>query len=82
MPALLLLSCVLTGCAGVPSRSAASSPLYQPPVLRLPAGQPVQTTDGVHTPAADETWHSDARFRALEQENLNLLRANTDLRSR
>jgi hypothetical protein len=44
-------------------------------MLRLPAGQPVQTKDGPYRPAKDEVWHSDARYRQLEQENLDLTAA-------
>jgi hypothetical protein len=35
-------------------------PIYQPRVLRLPAGVPVATAEGVYTPASDEDWHSAA----------------------
>lgn len=59
--------------------SVASSLLYQPPVLRLSKGQTVQTRDGQYVPQVDEVWHSDARFRQLEQENLDLVAQNRAL---
>jgi hypothetical protein len=71
--AILLLSLPLTACNSVSSGAAESQlpprPLIlsQPPVLRLPAGKPVETADGLYTPATAETWHSDARMRAAEQ---------------
>jgi hypothetical protein len=40
-------------------------------VLHLKAGLPVQTVDGIYTPQVDETWHSDARFQAVENEAIN-----------
>lgn len=69
--ATLLLLWLLTGCASVSreaSASLANSMLYQPPVLRLEKGQQVQTKDGLYRPQADEVWHSDARFRTVEQQ--------------
>lgn len=74
LPALLLLTGCTSGSSAA-SASLAASMLYQPPVLRLPAGQPVQTRDGIHKPQVDEVWHSDARYRTLEQENLDLAAA-------
>lgn len=69
---ILTASLLLTACSTVSSGSKPSpSPvliLSQPPVLRLQAGQPVQTKDGSYTPATDEVWHSDARFRHAEQQ--------------
>ena len=77
--ATLLLSWLPIGCASGSSAGRASLPvssvLYQTPVLRLPAGQPVVTTDGTYTPQVAEVWHSDARFRAIEQENIDLAAA-------
>lgn len=76
---ILPVNLLLTGCAhesSVPAQSSvASSMLYQPPVLRLPANQMVQTKDGKYVPQRDEIWHSDARFRQLEQENVDLAAA-------
>ncbi len=75
---ILLLSFWLTSCGSVSreaSASLAESTLYQPPVLRLTKGQQVQTKDGQYHPQADEIWHSDARYRSLEQENINLAAA-------
>lgn len=55
--------------------SVASSLLLQPPILSLPAGQLIQTKEGPYRPKTDEIWHSDARFRQLEQANLDLVAA-------
>jgi cytochrome c556 len=45
--------------------------IYQPRVLALPAGQPVQTAEGTYTPQFDEIWHSAAAYNALEQQLIN-----------
>lgn len=59
----------LTSCAIVSSRGKASLQVYQPRVLTLQAGRPVPTRDGgTYTPQVDETWHSDAEFRAVEHQ--------------
>lgn len=83
--AILLVSCLLTACVSTSSApqqsSVASSLLYQPPVLRLEAGKPVQTKDGVYSPQNDEVWHSDARFRLLEQNVIDLTEANRRLKA-
>jgi hypothetical protein len=60
-----------TACVNRPSDLRESSRIYQPPTLELKAGQPVQTRQGIYVPTKDETWHSDARFRAVEQDALN-----------
>lgn len=79
LSAILLLSFALTGCAHVSSERAASSlassTLYQPPILRLEKHQVIATKDGLHIPQVDEIWHSDARFRQLENENIDLAAA-------
>lgn len=76
--ALLLLPLVLTACAHVSPGAGDSRRLYQPPSLRLQAGQPVQTMDGVHLPQVDEVWHSDARYRDLERAYLDAISASTN----
>lgn len=73
--AILILSVGLTSCSHVSSVDRGSLPLYQPRVLRLEQGKPVQTKDGVHTPAEDEVWHSDTAYRLLERQNVNLAAA-------
>ena len=73
--AILPASWLLTGCSHVSPASADSRRLYQPPVLRLPAGQPVQTQDGVYLPQTAEIWHSDARFLALAASYTDALSA-------
>ena len=73
---ILLLSCSLTGCVNASleaSESLAASTLYQPPVLRLTKGQEVQTKDGQYRPQTDEIWHSDARFRSVEQQLIDAI---------
>lgn len=89
-PATLMLLLLLpivslqTSCAHGSSVDKASLPvssvLYQPPVLRIHQGQEIQTRDGLYRPQADEVWHSDARYRQLEQENINLAAALAALR--
>ena len=72
---ILPASWLLIGCSHVSPASADSRRLYQPPVLRLPAGQPVQTQDGVYLPQTAEVWHSDARFLALAASYTDALAA-------
>ena len=72
--AVLLPSLLLCGCNSNSSVAAESTSrplpliLSQPPVLRLPAGKPVETVDGIYTPATAEIWHSDALYRQAMQE--------------
>ena len=83
--ALLILPiiCSLTGCNSASSASAASSRmLYQPPILALPAGQPIPTQHGTYTPQVNEVWHSPARFEAMEAANQNLAAALAEERAR
>lgn len=87
---MILLSALLTSCASDSSAPKASPPLspalapqlYQPRVLRLPAGREVQTIDGPYLPPTDEVWHSASAYQRLEQENLNLAAAISQLRAR
>lgn len=82
---ILLLSSLLTGCVTSKPAAPASlsqSLLYSPPVLRLPAGKPVQTVDGIYTPMTDEIWHSDARFRTEEQQVIDATTALNELKNR
>lgn len=80
--AILIVSVGLTSCASVSKVPTALPALYQPPVLRLTAGTELQTKDGPYRAPADEVWQSDARYRQLEQENLNLTAALAQLRAR
>lgn len=73
--AILPASSLLTGCSHVSPASADSRRLYQSPVLRLPAGQPVQTLDGLYLPQTAEIWHSDARYLALAASYTDALAA-------
>ncbi|MDP1581511.1 MAG: hypothetical protein Q8M02_14660 [Candidatus Didemnitutus sp.] len=86
LAALLLTSCMLTSCAHKSSAAAASSlaesRLYQPSILRLEKSKLIATRDGLYIPQRDEIWHSDGRYRTLEQENLDLAAALTAERAR
>ncbi|MBC8009960.1 MAG: hypothetical protein H7067_07675 [Burkholderiales bacterium] len=77
--AILLLSSLLTGCQHASPAAVDSRRLYQPSVLRLAPGQATQTADGLHIPQVFEIWHSDARFRALENSYHDALAANLAL---
>ena len=72
--ATLLTSFALTGCVCVSKRTS-DSLLGSPRILRLQAGTPVQTKDGLYNPQQDETWHSQSEYLRLEQEVLMLSRA-------
>ncbi|MBI5770899.1 MAG: hypothetical protein HZA93_24185 [Verrucomicrobia bacterium] len=82
--ALLAMSimCGLTGCATGSSAPGASSQLYQPRVLALPAGRPIQTANGIYTPQAAEIWHSPAEFQKLERQVIDLSAALEQERQR
>jgi hypothetical protein len=80
--AILAPASLLIGCASASSARKASLNLYQPPVLRLEQGQVIATKDGLHTPQMDEVWHSDARFRELENELVNAAAALAQERAR
>jgi hypothetical protein len=80
--ATVLLSAVLTGCATASSAPRESLQIYQPRVLRLPAGQPVQTVEGIYRPQTDETWHSDADYQELERLLINTAAALVQERNR
>jgi hypothetical protein len=71
-----------TGCKTAASAPAASWPIYQPRVLRLPAGVPVTTVEGVYTPAADEDWHSAAALEKAESAARNAAAALAQEQSR
>ena len=72
--ATLLTSFALIGCA-CGSRRTSGSLQGSPRILRLQAGTPVQTKDGLYQPQSDETWHSQSEYLRLEQEVLMLSRA-------
>jgi hypothetical protein len=58
----------LTSCGSVSNPKTTTLNIYQPSSLKLKAGQPIQTEEGVYTPQTDEVWHSDVRYRKLERE--------------
>lgn len=72
----------LTSCAHDSSAPPASLRIYQPRVLLLKAGQPVQTPQGVYTPQTDEVWHSAQAFADLEAQALNAATALTEEHNR
>ena len=66
----------LTACSSYYSQNAVlQRQLYQPPILHLKAGTPIQTAEGVYTPQVDEVWHSAARFNEVERQAQNLAAA-------
>lgn len=79
------MSALLIGCSTVspaPEASSAHSRLYQPRLLRLAAGQPIETRDGSYLPKQDEVWHSPAAFDDVETKLLNALAALDQTRNR
>ena len=66
LPLLLLLK--LTGCVTDSGTSVDTRVIYQSPILQLEKGTKVQTKLGVYQAQTDEVWHSDYRYRQLEQE--------------
>ena len=66
--ALLAILLSLTGCETVSSPKEPTLNIYQTPILRVKAGVEIITKDGLYTAQKDEIWHSDERYRKLEQE--------------
>ena len=58
----------LTSCGNNSSVKTSPLNIYQPSILNLRQGIPVQAAKGTYTPQYDEIWHSDARFRKLERQ--------------
>lgn len=71
LAALTLTSVLLTGCATASSAPRESLRIYQPRVLVLKAGQPVQTPAGTYVPQVDELWHSAQAYADLEAQLIN-----------
>ena len=67
--ALLLIA--QTSCVWNSNENVKNWKIYQPSTLKLQKNVPIQTLDGVYTPQVNEIWHSDDRFRKVENE-LNL----------
>ena len=65
-----LLPDKLTGRAAFSKKKNVGGNLYQPPILALQAGQTIATKEGNYTPTTDEIWHSDRRYRELEEKVL------------
>lgn len=80
--ALALITLSLTGCLSGSSAPKASPQIYQPRVLLLKAGQPVQTREGLYLPQLDETWHSAAAYELLENQVINTAAALAQERNR
>jgi hypothetical protein len=76
LPALMAILMVLSACSSKPTMPALSAKLYQPTILNLPAGLPVQTSQGIHTPTVPETWHSQRSIDDLEALLIRERRAN------
>ncbi|WP_043588419.1 hypothetical protein [Geminisphaera colitermitum] len=55
--------------------------MYQPRVLQLKSGIPVQTATGTYTPQFDETWHSAAAYQELESQLIDLAGARAQRRN-
>lgn len=67
MNKILLPIIFLASCAGKPEITA-KSVLYQPSVLVLEAGKPVETADGVYTPQFKEVWFPMKKVEELEKQ--------------
>lgn len=63
----LLLTIFLVSCTTKPEITAKTM-LYQPSVLILEAGKPVETADGVYVPQFKEVWHSAKKIEQLEKQ--------------
>ena len=72
---ILAATCWLTGCNSASSARKAGWVIYQPRILSLKAGRPVQTAEGIYTPQVDEVWHSAAAYNALESQLTDLAAA-------
>lgn len=83
---MMSASALLTGCAtgsSAPTPSpAVSLRIYQPRVLQLKAGQPVQTPAGTYVPQTDELWHSAQAYADLEAQLINATAALAQQRAR
>jgi len=66
--AIMILVIGLTSCGTSSSTKSGTLNIYQPSILSLAAGTPIQSKKGIYTPQTDEVWHSDARFRKLERQ--------------
>jgi len=65
---MMILAIGLTSCGTSSSTKSGTLNIYQPSILNLAAGTPIQSKKGIYTPQTDEVWHSDARFRKLERQ--------------
>ena len=63
----MILMTGLTSCGTSSSTNSGTLNIFQPPILNLQKGIPIQSKEGIYTPQTDEVWHSDARFRKLER---------------
>jgi hypothetical protein len=79
---MMLLSVGLTSCAGGLSAPAVSLEIYQPRVLQLKQGIPVQTKAGLYTPQVDEVWHSAAEFNKVERQLIDTAAALAQVQAR
>ncbi|WP_043585303.1 hypothetical protein [Geminisphaera colitermitum] len=65
---LPITSALMLCTSGCSSNAASQRTLYQPPILHLLKGRPIQTAEGLYTPQVDELWHSGERYAARERE--------------
>jgi hypothetical protein len=72
----------LTGCVTGSSAPVASLEIYQPRVLQLKRGIPVQTKAGLYTPQVDEVWHSAAEFNKVERQLIDTAAALAQIQAR
>ena len=79
---ILAASLPLTGCVTTSRGGRESLQIYQPRILALKAGTPVQTTEGIYTPQTDEIWHSQAAYTQVENQLINALAALQAARTR
>ena len=78
----MLSIALLTGCVTGSSEHRESLRIYQPRVLHLPAGLPIQTTAGTYIPQTAETWHSAQAYAELESQLINTAAALAQERNR
>lgn len=67
MKYLILTTLLLTNCQS----KKIDTRIYQPSVLIIPAGVPIQTTEGVFVPNEMQIWHSAKRVEELERKLSN-----------
>ena len=64
------IALALVSCVSSKKPLENSMKLWSPELLRLKAGSPVQTVDGIYTPQIDEVWHNHAQYMDRVREAL------------